>query len=230
MALPLYLAQSPSETAGNPLPDNLAYLACHFSPGGTGLCSLPESLPAGAVVILDDSTPMNGHDPVRILDQFSDLLVRYSCESFLLDFQRPDVPGQQDLAGLLCTSLPCPVAVSEGYARALSCPVFLSPLPPDRPLRTHLAPWQGREIWLDAALEGIQLTLTEEGCTAEPLWDFPEDGFMNEELHCHYLSQTHADAAIFHLWRTRQDLDALLTEAEILGVSRAVGLWQELGR
>ena len=230
MALPLYLAQSPLESAGNPLPGRYAYMACHFSPGGTGLSNLPEVLPPEAMVILDDSTPMCGHDPRQILSQLSALLSRRDEQSLLLDFQRPGIPAQQDLAQLLCTSLPCPVAVSEGYARELSCPVFLSPVPPDKSLTAHLAPWQDREIWLDAALEGIRLVLRESGCTAEPLWDFPEDGLHERTLHCHYTVETAADSAIFHLWRTRQDLDALLTEAEILGVSRAVGLWQELGR
>ena len=228
MALPLYLAQSPSETAGNPLPGRYAYMACRFSPGGAGLCSLPESLPPGAIVILDDSAPMNGHDPQWILAQLSGLVARYSCEALLLDFQRPAVPGQQALAELLCTSLPCPVAVSEFYARELSCPVFLSPVPPDRPPGEHLALWRDREIWLDAALEGIQLTLTEAGCAAEPLWDFPENGLTDEKLHCHYTIETRAVSATFRLWRTRSDLESLLAEAGTRNVRKAIGLWQEL--
>ena len=229
MALPRYIAQTATEMAGNPVSEHPAYLACHFSPGGKGLSNLPTALPQGAMLILDDSTPMDGHDPELIRNQLSDLIQQYRCGALLLDFQRPDVPGQQALAQLLGDALPCPVGVSEIYAQGSSCPVFLPPVPPDRPLREYLAPWQGREIWLEAALDGIKLTLREKGCAAEPLWDFPEDGLPDERLHCHYAIETAADSAIFHLWRTPSDLDELLTEAESKGVAKAIGLWQELG-
>ena len=56
MALPLYLAQTALEMGGNSLPGRLAYMACHFSPGGQGLSNVPELLPSGAILILDDST------------------------------------------------------------------------------------------------------------------------------------------------------------------------------
>ena len=228
MVLPRYLAQTATEMAGNPQPEKLAYLACHFSPGGKGLSNQPHDLPPGAMVILDDSTPMDGHDPDLILKQLSELIQNQLCGALLLDFQRRDVPGQRELAKRLCSSLPCPVGVSEIYAEGLSCPVFLSPVPPDRPLSEYLAPWQSREIWLEAALDGIKLTLKESGCTAEQLWDLPEDGQREERLHCHYTIETAADSAVFRLWRTKSDLNDLLTEAESKGVTKAIGLWQEL--
>ena len=230
MVLPLYLAQTSLEMAGNSLPEHPAYLACHFSPGGQGLSNLPQALPAGAMLILDDSTPMAGHDPELIVRQLADAIRQHSCESLLLDFQRGNISGQQELAKLLTDSLPCPVGVSEVYAELLSCPVFLPPVPPDKPLKDYLAPWQGREIWLEAALEGITLTLTEAGCSVEALYDFPEHGLTDEALPCHYTVGTTEKSAIFHLWRTRQDLESLLSEAESLGVTKAIGLWQELGR
>ena len=230
MALPRYLAQTAAEMAGNPHSGNPAWMACHFSSGGRGLSNLPEMLPAGAMLILDDSTPLDGHDPALIAAQLSEVIAGQRCESLLLDFQRPQIPGQQELAELLAASLPCPVGVSDIYARALSCPVFLSPVPPDQRLSDHLAPWQGREIWLEAALEGITLTLTESGCFPEALYDFPEDGLEEDTLHCHYTVGTTAESAIFRLWRTRADLENLLKEAETLGITKAIGLWQELGR
>ena len=228
MALPLYLAQTPPEMAGNPIPDKPAYMACHFSPGGRGLSNVPKVLPPGVMLILDDSSPMDGHDPELVSKQLSDFIVKYHCEALLLDFQRRDVPLQRELAQLLSETLPCPVGVSEIYARELSCPVFLPPVPPDKPVSEYLHPWQGREIWLEAALDGIALTLTESGCTAESLWEFPGDGRTDERLHCHYTTKIAPDSAIFQLWRTRTDLDALLIEAESLGVTKAIGLWQEL--
>ena len=226
MALPLYLALTAAEMAGNSLPPQSAYMACHFSPGGKGLSNLPEELTPGSMLILDDSTPMDGHAPEWILKQLSAQVERHNCESILLDFQRPDIPGQIELAKYLSDALPCPVGVSELYAGGLSCPVFLPPVPPDKPPAEHLKPWQGREIWLEAALEGITLTLTEGGCSTTLLSNFPEDGQQDRNLHCHYTVEA---PAIFRLWRTLDDLDALLKEAEALGVIKAVGLWQELG-
>ena len=229
MVLPLYLAQTPLEMAGNSLPEHPAYMACHFSPGGKGLSNLPQALPTGSMLILDDSTPMDGHEPTLILNQLAQAISGLGCGSLLLDFQQRDIPGQQELAKLLSGSLPCPVGVSELYGKELSCPIFLPPLPPDRPLSEYLAPWQGREIWLEAALDGITLTLTESGCTAAPLPDFPENGLTDEILHCRYSIETTADSAIFRLWRTQKDLENLLTEAQSLYVTKAIGLWQELG-
>lgn len=224
MALPLYLAQTPIEMAGNPLPGGLAYMACHFSPGGMGLSNLPKKLPSGAILILDDSTPMDGHDPEQILKELS----VENWASILLDFQRPGIPGQREFAQQIAMALPCPVGVSELYARELSCPVFLPPVPPDKPLAEYLVPWQSREIWLEAALDGITLTLTEDGCSAAALLDFPGDGLAEERLHCHYSVKTGDHSIVFHLWRTRDDLTNLLAEAEALGVTKAIGLWKEL--
>ena len=228
MVLALYLAQTAAEMAGNPVPEKLAYLACHFSPGGKGLSNLPPDLPPGIMLILDDSTPMDGHDPDLIVKQLSDLIQANRCEALLLDFQRPDMPGQRELAQLLGSALPCPVGVSEIYAQELTCPVFLPPVPPDIPVSEYLRPWQNREIWLDAALDGITLTLRESGCVAESLWDFPEDGQNDEKLHCHYAIETTDDSAVFRLWRTVTDLNDLLAEAETQNVRKAIGLWQEL--
>ena len=228
MVLPLYLAQTPLEMAGNPLPEHAAWMACHFSSGAAGLSNLPETLPAGSLLILDDSIPMANHDPQLIARQLADTIRQQGCEALLLDFQRRDVPGQQAVAGLLAASLSCPVGVSEVSARELSCPVFLPPVPPDMLPADHLAPWQGREIWLEAALDGITLTLTDSGCSAAPLFDFPEEGLSDEPLRCHYAIETSENAAIFRLWRTRADLSRLLSAAEALGVRKAIGLWQEL--
>ena len=231
MALPLYLARTKAEMEGNcPLSARPAYMACHFSSAGPGLSNFPDPLPPGTMLILDDSTPFGGHDPKQILREIQTVLEQHRCECLLLDFQRREISEQGALAKLFCEALPCPVGVSELYAEGLSSPVFCSPLPPDRPLDTHLAPWKGREIWLEAALEGMELTLTEGGCNYVPLWDFPEDGLTDNRLYCHYTIETPCDCAIFRLWRTREDLNKLLKAAESQGVTKAIGLWQELAR
>ena len=122
------------------------------------------------------------------------------------------------------------MGVLETYARELECPVFLPPPPPHVPLQEYLAPWQGREIWLEAALDGEVITVTEKGSVSSPLppAEIPENSLEDPALHCHYRSKTFDDRIDFTLWRTRDDLTNLLREAESLGVTLAVGLWQEL--
>ena len=227
MALPLYLALTPAEMAGNPdLPPQFAYLACHFSSCSPGLSNLPDRLPPDSMLILDDSTPMDGHDPEQILRELSAQPELHQYSYLLLDFQRPGIEAQAGLARLLVEKLPYPGVVSAFYAEGLSCPVFLPPAPPDMPLKEYISPRAGREIWLEAALDGLTLTLTESGCITALLPDFPGEGLKDDKLHCHYTIEA---PATFHLWRTREDLEALLKEAEMLGVAKAVGLWQELG-
>ena len=58
--------------------------------------------------------------------------------------------------------------------------------------------------------------------------EIPEAGLDDPALYCHYRTQTYDDHIDFTLWRTREDLTGLLREAERLGVTLAVGLWQEL--
>lgn len=232
MAIKRNLAMTGAEIRANTaLPDHIAWMACHFSPYGTGLCNLPTGLPEGAMLILNDRTPIHGHDPKRIAAQLEEVIAAQKCECLLLDFQRPGVTETARLVKEILTALPCRAAVSEPYAGGLGCPVFLPPVPPDMSVRDHLAPWEGREVWLEAALEGRVITLTENGADAAPLpcWDFPADGHRDDSLHCRYTISLSEDRVQFTLFRTPEDLAALLKEAEALGVSRAVGLYQELG-
>lgn len=231
MAFPLYLAMTAAEIRENSqLPPKYAYMACHFSPYGTGLSNRPKSLPEGCLLILNDRTPIHGHDHGLIAAQLEELATKFSCSGVLLDFQRPECKETAALARHLTEALPCPVSVSEMYAEGLACPVFLPPLPLDVPLAEYLRPWQDREIWLEVALDGLEITLTPQGYAPVPL-PFPgeSEGFTDAKLHCHYHINMKEDAAKFTLFRTREDLDALLAEAEAFGVTRAVGLWQELG-
>ena len=160
MALPLYLAQTCAEfTACSPLPEHPAWMACHFSPYGTGLCGLPPDLPAEAMVILNDRIPPAGHDPAYILDQ----LAQIKCGCILLDFQRQDFPEIAALAQAIVEAETRPVGVPPHYCLGLECPVFLPPVPPDISLESHLSPWQGREIWLEAGLQQQTVTVTKNG-------------------------------------------------------------------
>ena len=229
MAIKGYLAMTAAEIAASPLPRGLAYMACHFSPYGIGLVNLPRELPEGAMLILNDRIPPRGHDPQRITAQLREIVEHLGCECVLLDFQQPGSEELAALSGILTDSLPCPTAVSEAYATSLSCPVFLPPVPPDVPLQAHVAPWAGREVWLEVSLEGLQIRLTEHGTAPTPLpCPCGELPHADDHLHCHYGIATEPDAAVFTLLRTPEDTIALLTEAEEMGIARWVGLWQEL--
>ena len=195
MAIRPFLAMTAAEIRGTEtLPPKTAWMACHFSPYSTGLSNLPKALPPGSMVILDDITPIHGHDSETIAAQLRPRLDALKCSGVLLDFQRPGYEEAELLARRLSEALPCPVGVSALYGQALSCPDFLPPVPPDVNLADYLAP----------------------------------GGHRDEKLHCHYQIHTDADSARFTLFRTPEDLDELLIEGEALGVTRAVGLYQEL--
>lgn len=229
MAIDRYLAMTAAEIASAPaLPGKLGYMACHFSPYSTGLSNLPRQLPPGSMLLLTDRTPIHSHDPELAARQLGEAVERLRCGRVLLDLQRPGVTETAELVRVLLERLPCPTAVSLPYAEGLSCPVLLPPVPPDTPLAEHLAPWQGREIWLEAALDSLCLTLTPEGARYSP--DLPVPAPHRDlNLHCHYGIRLEKNRAVFTLRRTRDDLDALLEEAQDRGVVLAVGLYQELG-
>ena len=139
MAIQTFLAMTGAEIGISPLlPPEIAWMACQFSPYGTGLSNLPRQLPPGSLLILDDMTPIRGHDPALICDQLAELTAVLKCSGILLDFQHPDCAETAALAKYLTEALPCPVAVSEPYAAELDCPVFLPPVPPDVSLANHI--------------------------------------------------------------------------------------------
>lgn len=232
MALPLNLAMTAAELSQcADYPSNLAWMACHFSPCGQGLSNIPTTLPSGAMLILNDRQPIQGHSPDLLTQQLSDAVKRLECESVLLDFQRPSDTEARAVIQSLLETLPCPAAVSAGFADGLNCPVFLPPAPLHIPLSEYLAPWRDRELWLEAALCQEQVTVTEAGSEFAPR--FPteslRDGFYSEALLCRYQMRLTDRAVYFTLYDTPETLAKKLDLAEQLGVTRAVGLFQELG-
>lgn len=177
------------------------------------------------MVILNDRVPIGGHDPALVRDQLQTL----APSSILLDLQRPAVVETEVMVRALAEASECPMGVSQIYADGLDCPVFLPPPPLDTPLTEYLAQWAGREIWLEAALGGLLWQVTGEGAAARPLPRLPASGQRDADLFCHYQIVPHPDRVDFQIWRTREDLDALLEKARSMGVTRAIGLWQELG-
>lgn len=227
MAIPLYLAMTAAEFSScDALPPTLGWMACHFSPYGLGLSNLPPVLPEDAMVILNDRTPICGHDPKAVLRQLSEI----PCARYLLDFQRPDWEETANLTALLVKELPHPVAVSHLYAEKMDCPVFLPPVPLRVPLESYLKPWYGREIWLEAATGREVITVNSAGSECfpgrfDPVQELPH---FDRELFCHYKVEILDSEARFTVQRTPEDVMLLLEKAEEAGIRCAAGLYQEL--
>lgn len=231
MALPLNLAMTAAEmSAADRFPARCAWMACHFSPYSEGITNIPNFLPPDSMLILNDRMPCAGHSADLVVQQLSDAIARLSCESLLLDFQQPKTEESAAMVNAIVASLPCPVAVSEGFASNLTCPVFAPPAPLHVPLAEHLVPWKGREVWLEAALCQEVITVTPKGTTFIP--QFPpeqlEGGFFDDALLCRYLAEIAEDQVRFILFDTPESLAEKLKKAEDLGVTRAVGLYQEI--
>ena len=231
MAIRQYLAMTGAEMAlAASLPPCPAWMACHFSPYSTSLTNLPGKLPPECLLILNDRTPIHGHDPARVCQELEQVLHRFGCTGLLVDFQNPPCPESLALADYLCRNLEVPMALPPEYGGETRA-VFLPPVPTDVALEAYLEKWRGREIWLDASRLGQNILLTEKGAAYEEnrRQDF-DHVHADEKLHCHYSMEEAGDALVFHTWRTREDLTQLLEEAERLGVTQAIGLYQELGR
>lgn len=231
MVLPLNLAMTAGEMDRcTSLPEHIAWMACQFSPYAEGIANIPKELPPGAMLILNDRFPCQGHSGSLAAEQLADISARFACKNILLDFQRPADEESKAVIRAILESSPCPVGVSELYAQGLDCPVFLSPAPLHLPLEEHLAPWQGREIWLEAALCQEIATVTETGASFSP--QFPTDklegGFYDETLCCNYRTQITDGEIRFTLFDSPESLPEKMKKAHSLGVTRAVGLYQEL--
>ena len=229
MQIPCYLALTAAEfIKAETLPEKCAYMACHFSCYGTGLSNLPQSLPAGSIIILNDRTPADRHDPQEILSQMQALVEQHKPSGVLLDFQRPGVSLTQEVSCILADSLPCPVAVTLPYAQALSCPIFLAPPPLHKPLKDYLAPYQDRELWLELAEEAARYIINSEGCVIEEAKDtsLPEPVFADEAAFCRYHIEVKEDWAEFTLQRTVKELADMLSSD--CNITKAVGLYQQL--
>jgi len=230
MGLSLYLAMTAAEIeSADHLPQSLAYMACHFSPYTTGLSNLPDTLPKDTLLILNDRTPICGHDPYLIIRQLRQVCEEFECRGLLVDFQRPDYPECALLAAAIAAELPYAI-MSDLYAEGLTCPVFLPPPPLLQPLQEYLSPWEGREIWLEAAPDAALLTVTEDGSLTKqiPYANVPANTFIDSKLHCRYRTEVLEDSVQVSVYRTEQQLEAMLAHAAGLGVCGAVGLYQQL--
>ena len=206
-------------------PKRTAYMACHFSPGGSGLSNMPHTLPEGSILLLDDSMPVQGHDPKKVLEQLNELAEQFSVRAVLLDFQRSVTDEAKKMASAIMQNCACTVAVTPDYATAGS-PVFLPPPPVNKSLKEYLKPWG--KVFLELASEALEITVTKEGSRFSPIDSTAPLPLEDKRLHCHYGVTVCPGKAVFTLKRTREDLAELALEAEELGVLGTVGLYQEI--
>ena len=231
MASELYLAMTAAEFYTiAPLPAHCAWMACHFSPYGTGLSNAPRFLPKGSMLILNDRIPVEHHDPLKIAEQLQELIAEFSVPRLLLDLQRPNVSQTRHIIDQILNKVSCQVGISHHYA-VDGYPVFVPPIPLDVPAASYLQPWQNQKIWLEAAVEPLFLEVTEKGCQ-EAIWcqekSMPEH--WDNGLFCHYQIYTLEDRIQFLLYRKTDNVQDYLNSLTPLGVECAVGLYQEFNK
>ena len=227
MSLRFYLAMTDAEIRNTAsLPPHLAFMACHFSPYGAGLTNIPQWLPPGSILIVNDRVPVLRHDPALILEQLKSAVHRLKTFGVLLDFQIPDQPQTAKIVKTLTDGLSCPVAVSAAYGKDLSCPLFTAP-----PLHQRFSDFppikKGRSLWLDAYQEAALYKITPEGCKSCAEAAAPADGFYDEELQCRYSFSIEKDAARFTLSRESGHFPDYLQSAQQAGIDIAIGLYQQ---
>lgn len=230
MDLPLYLAMTAAEIMGSEsLPPYPAWMACHFSAYDTGLSNMPKKLPKGAMIILNDRIPIAGHDPDRIADQLSNLVETFDASGILLDFERKQVEQTTQFVKSIVPLLRCRIGVSENYANAVSCPVFLSQPPLYMRLDAYLQPWADREVWLEIALDEVCVCVSKKGVSYESNHGKSSNPVhQDQSLFCSYQIETEDDAVKFLLHRSQKDIPPLLEYAKSLNVRCAIGLFQQL--
>lgn len=215
-----------AEKTGKPL----AWMACRLSPSGDGIGGVPTSLPPGSMLMLTDEMPAQGHDPQRVARELAQVAHELGCSRVLLDFQRPRCSESEQIVSAVQKAAGCPVGVSEGYAAELDCPVLVSPPPLWTTPEEHLAVWKGREVWLEAAQEDAVVTVTEAGSHYAPCEAHGAFPFLDRQLLAAYRVETESEAVRVYLHRGKEELEGLLNRAKSLGVSAAVGLYQQLCR
>ena len=201
-----FLAQTGTEIhAALPTGAKKAWLGCRFSLSGDGLSNFPSTLPNGSMVILTDETAISGHNAQRVTAELQQLVNQFSCSRVLLDFQRSMTGEAWNIAQAITRGLSCPVGVSEGFAKDLDCPVFLSPPPVNKSLSLYRAAWPGRELWLEAMPQQVAFHINKDGCRIK--FDSPDREFIHKDptLFCRYQIDLQEDLAVFTLARTWDD-------------------------
>lgn len=240
MSIPLYLAMTAADfSTAQAMPPRIAWMAMHFSVSGLGLSSRPRRLPPGSLILLDDQTPWNDHSLEAVCQETTDVLLRTGAAGLLLDFERPPTEETACLAQCLtqcCQEAGCPIGMPPDYLGSSNeAAVFLPPLPCHCTPEQALAPYHGREIWLEAAAGGCQVTLGPDRPAifpADPRHLAAESQHFipltDPHLCCRYFSYPTGGGLQLALYDTEETLAEKLDRCQALGVTLAVGIWRQL--
>ena len=218
MVLPLYLAMTAAEINAVPvLPPRWGCLAWR----------IPAALSPERMLILTDGAVREGQDPARLAASVAKL----NCGSVLLDFEGAPTDHTRMVADALFQALPCPVAAPPGYVEDSDRAVFLPPCPLHVPMAEYLAPWRNRAVWLDVTRQRQTIRVTRQGTTygSPAPADELTGGTFDDTLLCRYRMEQADDAVTFTLFDTPETLEQKMALAASLGVTGAVGLYQEFG-
>ena len=230
MVLPLYLAMMDGEMQDSPsLPPRIARMGCTFDPDGPGLLDLPEALPQGGMLMVDDRNPISSQDPHVVATTLAEAADRLGITGILLDFERPPAAVSQAMAACIIRMLPCPVGIPPAYGASLDCPLFLPPCPLHIPMAEYLKPWQHRKIWMEARMLQQTVTVTSTGTVygiPSPA-DNLTGGYYDEILCCQCIPEITDAQVRFTLYDTPETLQKKWKHPNI---TRAIGLYQDWRR
>lgn len=234
MSIPFFLAISAREfPLFSELPPNIAWMSAHFSSSGSGLSNLPQNLPEGSLLILDDQTPWEGHSTEMVCREVVESLLKSKASGLLLDFERPVTPETALLTTALsqcCREIGVMLGAPESYAAEEDTAIFISPLPCQTP--PELLYQKNRKLWLDVSAGAYLLHIAALGATGQaadqrsfPDGSYPE--FIDPVLHCSYRSRPNAGGIDILLSHSRESIDTLLTALDEQVVQLAIGLYRE---
>lgn len=240
MPISIYEAVTVGDCAGRDAPKaHAAWMAAHFSAAGTGVSNLPQRLPPGSLLILDDRIPWQNHDAQRICQELLQAVANLACSGILLDFEREPCPQTRSFCALLstyCQQHSIPLGMPPAYGLSLPVALFLPPLPCWPGPKMVLQPFSGRELWLDAAESGC---VAEIGCESVQIFradpavlQAQAEGhavFWHCGLCCRYYSSQMGDRIRVALYDTRQTMAQKLDICAKLGVTVAVMPWARSG-
>lgn len=183
------------------------------------------------MLIINDMLPPSGHDPVYITEQLSELKESSGFSCLLLDFQREGCTETAKIAKHISLTMDCPVGISEAYAHCCDGPAFLNCAQPHCSLSEKLKLWNGRELWLEAVLEAETTRIYRDHCQISfvPYSSGEDSDSECDVLRCRYRILHKEDHVELLQYRDIPQLEKLLYEAKDLGVTKAIGLFQQLG-
>ena len=218
MGIPLYLAMTVDELERCPrLPEQLGWMACHFSPYGRGLTDLPEALPPGSLLLCDDRIPILHHDAALVAVQLAQLAKTLRCRAIVLDFQQPESAQGARIAEAVSEAAECPVVLPPAYAHCGTGPVLLPPPRLWDPISRVAEAWKGRTLWMEWVIQAAEVTVTETESRYTSLEQPPEPGKQDRTdpvLCCRYRTELAGDRAAFLLWDAVQTLEKKRRAAE----------------